>query len=61
MSIDTIRTKSGGPTTERRVLDVSHVTAREVRAFVRAADAGDDVYLERRGGRTYLLAEATVE
>ena len=58
MSIDTIRTEPGGPTAKQRVLDVSDITASEVRAFVRAStvESGESVHLERRGGRTYLVA-----
>lgn len=73
MSIDTIHTmpvedesqprsvEPAGATTERsatsrRVLEVSEVDADEVTAYARTVD-DPEVYLERKGGRTYLVAD----
>lgn len=56
MSIDTIRTEPASTdTTEsaRRVVDVSNLRADRIEAF---ADGGA-IHLERRGGRTYLVAD----
>jgi hypothetical protein len=59
MSIDTIRT---GPEPDsdrssgRRVLDVSDVAVDRLGAFVAGTDA-ERLHLERKGGRTYLVAE----
>ena len=59
MSIDTIRTEPE-PEPERpsgrRVLDVSDVAVDQLRAFV-AGTGAEELHLERRGGRTYLVAE----
>ena len=58
MNVDTIRTDpETEPTTPardvRRVVDVSDLRADRIESF-----AGDGtVHLERRGGRTYLVAE----
>lgn len=73
MSIDTIHTmpvedesqpRSVEPTgtstdrspATRRVLEVSEVDADEVTAYARTVD-DSEVYLERKGGRTYLVAD----
>ena len=58
MSIDTIRVRSdtdGTPRPDRRVLDVSERPPSEVVEYAR--DTADDCYLERKGGRTYLVAD----
>jgi hypothetical protein len=58
MNVDTIRTESEPEPTAvardvRRVVDVSELRTDRIEAFV----DGDAVHLERRGGRTYLVAE----
>lgn len=58
MSIDTIRTEpieNESPTPARQILEVSDVDAEEVAAYARTVD-DPEVYLERKGGRTYLVA-----
>jgi len=58
MSIDTIRVRpdtDSTPRPDRRVLDVSDRPPSEVVAY--ACDTDEDCYLERRGGRTYLIAD----
>jgi len=57
MSIDVVRTRTRPKTRDqsRRVVEVSDVTATTVAAYAR--DAGDDVYFERKGGRTFLVAD----
>jgi DNA-directed RNA polymerase subunit M/transcription elongation factor TFIIS len=44
---------------ESEVVDVSEVDAERVRAYAResAAEGHPEIYLERKGGRTYLVAE----
>lgn len=56
MSIDVVRTGTR-PAREqaRRVVDVTDVTATRVAEYAR--DADDDVYLERKGARTFLVAD----
>lgn len=68
MSIDTIHTgraetepaaptgESRSPESTRQVLEVSEVDADEVTAYARTVDDGE-VYLERKGGRTFLVAD----
>ena len=61
MAIDVVRTRERTETKpkSRRVLDVSGVPAARVAEYAReaaAGGAGDDVYLERKGGRTFLVA-----
>jgi hypothetical protein len=58
MNVDTIRTDTPAEPTvaagdARRVVDVSELRADRIEAF---ADGGA-VHLERRGGRTYLVAD----
>lgn len=58
MNVDTIRTEQESEPTDvahdvRHVVDVSDLRADRIEAF---ADGGA-VHLERRGGRTYLVAE----
>ena len=55
MNVDTIRTEpEPEPATEaRRVVDVSEIRADRIEAF---ADGGV-VHLERRGAKTYLVAD----
>ena len=58
MNVDTIRTDpestSADPTeSARRVVDVSDLRAGRIEAFA----GGGAVHLERRGGRTYLVAD----
>jgi len=68
MSIDVIRTdpeRSTPSTTDRREesrrdrqcsIDVSDVSAATVATYARDAIGTDAVHLERRGGRTFLVA-----
>lgn len=57
MSIDVVRTRARPETREqaRRVLDVSDVTATRIAEYAR--DVDDDVYFERKGARTFLVAD----
>lgn len=58
MSIDTVRVRTehdSAPRPRRRVFDVSEVPPDHVVEYAR--DADDEVHLERKGGRTYLVAE----
>lgn len=60
MSIDVVRTRDRAETGSRRVLDVSDVAASRVAEYAReAADSrgSEDVYLEHKGGRTFLVAD----
>lgn len=63
MAIDVVRTREGPGTQSRRVLDVSDVPATRVAEYAREAalnyEADADVYLEHRGGRTFLVASET--
>jgi hypothetical protein len=59
MSIDTVRVRTdtdSTPTPSRRVFDVSELPPDHVVEYAR--DADDEIHLERKGGRTYLVAEA---
>jgi hypothetical protein len=53
--------RAGARTThpDRAILDVSEVAADRVREYAResAAAGHPDVYLERKGGRTFLVAD----
>lgn len=52
MEIDVIQTQSARrPTNSHGIVDISDVPASEVSDFA----AEKNVYLERRGGRTYLV------
>ena len=56
MNIDTIRTEPESTDRagrRRRVVDVSDLRTDRIETFV----GGDAVHLERRGGRTYLVAD----
>ena len=58
MSIDTVRVRTDTTSTpgpDRRVFDVSGRPPAEIVEFARDTDA--DCYLERKGGRTYLVAD----
>ena len=58
MSIDTIRVRGetdSTPRPARRVLDVSERPPSEVVEYAR--DTAADCYLERKGGRTYLIVD----
>lgn len=59
MSTGTSRVHSQKPGTDRAILDVSEVAADRVREYAResAAAGHPDVYLERKGGRTFLVAD----
>lgn len=59
MAIDTIRVRTessagGGSARAPGVVDVSDLPAARIRDLARGA--ADGVYLERRGGRTFLVA-----
>jgi hypothetical protein len=57
MTIDTVRVQTESdrtPSPDRRVFDVSEVPPEHVVEYAR--DTDDDCYLERKGGRTYLVA-----
>lgn len=58
MSTGTTRARST-PGTDRTILDVSDVAAERVRRYAREAAEADHpvVYLERKGGRTFLVAD----
>ncbi|WP_254536959.1 hypothetical protein [Halomarina litorea] len=61
MAIDVVRMRERKGTQSRRVLDVSDVPATRVAEYAREArtleDAAEtDVYLEHKGGRTFLVA-----
>ncbi|RBI63984.1 hypothetical protein DMJ13_05625 [halophilic archaeon] len=63
MNARTMVTESGerssnetGLTTEQKVADVSEMAASEVAAYLRSSDGGE-VYFERKGGRTFVVAE----
>lgn len=49
-------TTTDAPRPNRLSIDVTDATAADVRAF--AADDGRSVHLERRGGRTFLVADS---
>ena len=53
MNVDTIRTEPEPASGAQRVVDVSELRADRIETF---AD-GDAVHLERRGGKTYLVAD----
>ena len=53
MDVDTIRTEPEPTPEARRVVDVSELRADRIESF---ADGGA-VHLERRGGKTYLVAD----
>ena len=56
MDVDIIRTEpasTAAPTHARRVVDVSDLRTDRIESFAAGADA---VHLERRGGKTYLIA-----
>jgi hypothetical protein len=58
MSIDTVRVRpdtSSTPRPDRRVFDVSERPPAEIVEYARETDT--DCYLERKGGRTYLVAD----
>lgn len=58
MSIDTVRVRTdtnSTPRPDRRVFDVSERPSEEIVAYAR--DTTGDCYLERKGGRTYLVAD----
>jgi hypothetical protein len=58
MPIDTVRVRTDTDSTsgpDRRVFEVSERPPAEVVAYAR--DTGADCYLERKGGRTYLVAD----
>lgn len=64
-AIDTVRTEEaaedatdGGEAPSRKTLDVSETDPERVAAYARAtADEGHpELYFERKGGRTYLVA-----
>jgi hypothetical protein len=58
MTIDTVRVQSDTertPAPDRRVFDVSEVPPEHVVEYAR--DTAADCYLERKGGRTYLVAD----
>lgn len=59
MSIETVHGREQSTRPDRAVIDVSEVDLERVRAFAReSTTAGHrEVYLERKGGRTYLVAE----
>ena len=59
MSTETVPGHEQSSRPERAVIDVSEVDAERVRAYAResAAEGHPEVYLERKGGRTYLVAE----
>ena len=49
-------TNEAGLTTEQKVADVSELPASEAAAYLRSSDRGE-VYFERKGGRTFVVAE----
>lgn len=61
MAIDTVRTtpdrdaSQDAPTVSPRVIEVSDLPADHVSEYVRDSDRSE-VYLERKGGETYLVA-----
>ena len=55
--MSTHATAEGGRAESRATIDVTDATLAEVRAFARGRDRS--VYLERRGGRTRLVAVPT--
>jgi hypothetical protein len=58
MPIDTVRVRTdtdSTPSPDRRVFDVSDRPSEEIVAYAR--DTTGDCYLERKGGRTYLIAD----
>jgi hypothetical protein len=59
MSIETVRGHEQSSRPDGAVIDVSEVDAERVRAYAResAAEGHPEIYLERKGGRTYLVAE----
>lgn len=59
MSIETVRVHEQTTRPDRAVIDVSEIDAEQVRAYARETNAvgHPDVYFERKGGRTYLVAE----
>lgn len=52
--IDTVETRTDGPDVSPRVIDVSELRPGAVREYL--DDSATDCYLERRAGRTYLVA-----
>lgn len=52
--IDTVETRTDGPDVSPRVIDVSEIQPDAVREYV--DESADDCYLERKAGRTYLVA-----
>jgi hypothetical protein len=58
MSIDTVRVRTdtaSTPSPDRRRFDVSERSPAEIVEYV--SDTVDDCYLERKGGRTFLVAD----
>jgi hypothetical protein len=60
MAIDVVRTRERAEPQSRRIVDVSDVPATRVTEYVREASErreNGEVYLEHRGGRTFLVAD----